>query len=140
MIVTQLMWSSLDLCSKYNARFWQHPFEWDPSRQKFVANSKSKKLIFYLLSMVTVGSVPVALLVLLSFHSFGLSNPTFLEILVNVHILLLVMLALVTEWSFATYADELQLCSNYLIRLEGDVQSCKLICGIAELYSIIESF
>lgn len=129
MIVTRLMWSSLDLFSKYYAHFWPNPFDWNPSKKEFVANPKSTKWIFYFLSMATLWSVPVAHLILLTSYVFGFSNPSFLEILVNLNILLFVTVALVSELSLATYGNELELCSNQLIRLEATVYSRKFTCG-----------
>lgn len=125
MIVTPLMWSSLDLCSKYYAHFWIHPFEWDSSRKKFIIMQKSPKLIYYFISMTALGFAPVVCLILLAVNYLGVRKLTFVEVLVTVLGLLFATLTIVTELSFVNYSGQTQLFSNYLIRLESQIQSCK---------------
>lgn len=127
MIVTPLMWSSLDFCSKYYAIFWIYPFEWDVSRKKFIVNRKSSKLIYYLISMMAIGLAPVVCLTLLGANYLGDGKLAFVEVLVTVMALLITTLTIVTELSFSSCSHPMQLFSNYLVRLDNQVQSRTLI-------------
>lgn len=126
MILTPLMWSCLDLFSKYYSHFWPHPFEWDPSRKKFVANPKSTKLLFYFLSMATLVCSPICSVILVAANSSAFINLTFFDVLGNILFLFVEVLTLVTELSFSFYAEELKLFGNYLKRLDAQIRSRKL--------------
>lgn len=119
------MWSSLNLFSNFYAHFWSHPFEWDPSRKKFAANPKSRKLLSYFISMAIMGFVPLTCATLLTAQSLGYINLDLLQVLVTILTLLSVTITLATEWSLARNAADLELCSNYLTRLEAQIKSRK---------------
>lgn len=130
MIVTPLMWSSLDWSSKYYAQFWMFPFDWDPSRKKFVVNRKPSKLIYYFINMMALGFAPVACLTILAANYSGMGKFTFFEVLLTVLDLLIVIVTIVTELSFFNYSGPMKLVNNYLIRLDARIQPRKLMSNI----------
>lgn len=140
MIVTQLMWSSLDSYSKYYAHFWPHPFEWDHSRQEYIAHAKSTKFLPYFVSIVALGFAPLACITLLTVQSLCLVSLDLLEVLVTILILLVVTLVSVAEWSFSSHRDEFKFYINYLKRVDAHIQSRKFKWAQAYLFYYFNIF
>lgn len=128
------MWSALDSFSKYQAYFWPQPFEWDYCRQQFVAHAKSTRFLPHFVSMVAIGSAPLACVTLLTAQSLGLCNLDLLEELVTILLLLLVTLTLVAEWSFSRQGNDFKFFINSLKRLDAQIQSSKFKCEVILRY------
>ncbi|OXA40126.1 hypothetical protein Fcan01_25201 [Folsomia candida] len=52
MIITPLMWKSLDRFSHYFNHFWKNPIEWDVKRKMLVFTPISRKLKIWMVSIV----------------------------------------------------------------------------------------
>lgn len=117
------MWSALDSHYKYYAHFWPQPFEWDCSRQKFIAHGKSTKFLPHFLSMVILGFSPLTCVTLFTAQSLGFCKLRLLEELVTIALLLLVTLTFVAEWAFSKHGDDLKFYINYLKRRDAQIQS-----------------
>lgn len=72
-----------------------------------------------------MGFVPLTCATLLTAQSLGYINLDLLQVLVTILTLLSVTITLATEWSLARNAADLELCSNYLTRLEAQIKSRK---------------
>lgn len=125
MIVTPLMWSSLELFSKYYSHFWTYPLEWNYGQRRLILNPKSSKLLFNLIAMVTIFLGICVCLSLLISHFFGFINLLEIEALITMLCVFSAVPAFITDWLFLNYADEVCISGNYVIQLEKGVQRRK---------------
>ncbi|OXA37884.1 hypothetical protein Fcan01_27329 [Folsomia candida] len=124
MVVTKLMWTSLDLFEKSHRYMWTNPIEWNSTRGKFRHNKLSAALLPWLgsiLSIILSGGAPT--LILLCSQLFGYINLPLRELIISVVITVLSWFGVIVEILLLTLGTTLVSPINFLIDLERKLTS-----------------
>lgn len=83
MVVTPLMWKSLDRYSRYFDILWKNPLEWDVKRKTFIFTPISRRLVPWMICVYGFLSIfNLTLIMLLISHLFGVAQLEFVNIVV----------------------------------------------------------
>ncbi|OXA53335.1 hypothetical protein Fcan01_11614, partial [Folsomia candida] len=124
MVVTKLMWTSLDLFEKSYRYMWTNPMEWNSTRGKFQHNKLSAALLPWvgsILSIILSGGGPT--LILLCSQLFGYINLPLRELIISVVIMVLSWFGVIVEVLLLTLGTTLVSPMNFLIDLERKLTS-----------------
>ncbi|OXA40907.1 hypothetical protein Fcan01_24354 [Folsomia candida] len=89
MVVTPLMWKSIDNSNIAFSYLWQRPFEWDIKARKFIVTPRNKLIPFFLVNFVLLPMNNIFCLIILGGHLFGVISPSFINLVITTIILAL---------------------------------------------------
>lgn len=83
MVITALMWKSLDRFTRYFGIFWKNPLEWYPKTKMLIFTPVSRKIIPYMISVYGfLNILNITLFLILISELFGISRLGFINLLV----------------------------------------------------------
>lgn len=106
MLVTKLLWKSLDRLAFFHSFLWRNPLDWKPARGKPVYNPISIKLLPWACSvLLTILFTFIPTFVILVAQLFGFVNVTLPSLVVNLVNMSLAGFSIIGDVSFAIVAN-----------------------------------
>lgn len=128
MVVTPLMWKSMDLLTNTYELIWRNPLEWDVTSKKLIVNPPSTKLIPWLMVVIWyLVSINILSILLLLFQLFGFIHIPLTNLLVLFMVFALFAFVIYLEGIFYLYGDSTAAILNKFAVLEKKLSKLNLL-------------
>lgn len=125
MVVTELMWKSIDNSNIVFSYLWERSFQWVIKDRKFVVIPWKRLIPWFLVNLVLLPANNIFCLVILGGHLFGVISPSFINLVITTIILVLASFSFIMETGLFLYHRLYVASVNALIRLENSLRTGK---------------
>lgn len=125
MVVTPLMWKSLDTFDQLDSHIWISPLKWDSKRSKFVWISAPRKLVGWAIVLLYSSLTVTICSGLMLLQLYGIVQLSLLNFILTAAIDGILGFAVMQEGSSLLYGETLAAVANELKHLEWESRQSK---------------
>ncbi|OXA46053.1 hypothetical protein Fcan01_19216 [Folsomia candida] len=129
MVVTPLMWKSLDTFDQLDSHIWISPLKWDSKRSKFVWISAPRKLVGWAIVLLYSSLTVTICSGLMLLQLYGIVQLSLLNFILTAAIDGILGFAVMQEGSSLLYGETLAAVANELKHLEWESRQRAIIFG-----------